>query len=156
MIVRPSSTSLSLSLLSGLSGLSGRVQDKTKLLIMLLAVAWVISAIVALYSLRIDFVHQSFAQCVFIRLNSKVMLADVLLGVSVLKDQLKRVTLWLECHVYEKVYRFLCFYKFVNNQCIPACMQSFSRIHAQHIERPELNSIVQNTFHQGDSFRAFN
>ena len=35
-------------LLSGLSGLSGRFQDKTKLLIMLLTAAWVISAIVAL------------------------------------------------------------------------------------------------------------
>ena len=73
-------------LLSGLSGLSGRFQDKTKLLIMLLTAAWVISAIVALYSFASILYIRGFADCIFIRLNSKVMLADVLLGLSVLKD----------------------------------------------------------------------
>lgn len=46
------------------------------------------------------------------------MLIDMLLVLSVLNDYLKWATLGLECHVYEKVYRFLGFYKFVYNHCI--------------------------------------
>lgn len=44
------------------------------------------------------------------------MLIDVLLVLSVLNDYLKWATLGLECHIYEKVYRFLVIYKFVYNQ----------------------------------------
>ena len=38
-------------------GLSTKLQDTSKLLIILLLVAWVISSIVALYYLRIDFLR---------------------------------------------------------------------------------------------------